>query len=178
MVAENLEEYLSCTVPPEEYGVLTQARLTRLEHQCQKKHPTYLGVTAGILSTLVPWSLLRSPGSLFKGQHIKFSLRALSLGSSKGAVTWKVPESHREIELSAFGKGVEGQPPLSLSQTAYNRGRQTLAREPHRLFGPLCVVLPQNTTSGHTRTVRLKLHSPCAELDILWKSRYFVEEPH
>ncbi|KAK1330466.1 hypothetical protein QTO34_010655 [Cnephaeus nilssonii] len=44
-----------------------------------------------------------------------------------------------------------------------------------RLFGPLSVALPQNTTCGRTRTVRLKLRGPCAEVGFRPGRVYFEE---
>nr|KAF6349030.1 hypothetical protein mMyoMyo1_011617 [Myotis myotis] len=44
-----------------------------------------------------------------------------------------------------------------------------------RLFGPLSVALPQNTTCGRARTVRWKLHGPCAEVGFRPGRVYFEE---
>nr|KAF6387653.1 hypothetical protein mMyoMyo1_008117 [Myotis myotis] len=44
-----------------------------------------------------------------------------------------------------------------------------------RLFGPLSVALPQNTTCGRARTVRLKLRGPGAEVGVRPGRVYFEE---
>nr|KAF6324860.1 hypothetical protein mMyoMyo1_008314 [Myotis myotis] len=44
-----------------------------------------------------------------------------------------------------------------------------------RLFGPLSVALPQNTTCGRAHTVRLKLRGPCPEVGF-WPGRVYFEE--